>query len=95
MFEDKKLTCKTCHQQFTFTAPEQEFFAKKEFSEPQRCPECRYEKRVREEKREVFPAICAKCGRETVIPFQPIEERPVFCRNCFYPSRREFKGEIQ
>jgi len=39
--QDKILTCSDCGQQFTFTASEQEFFAKKGFTDPSRCPNCR------------------------------------------------------
>jgi transposase-like protein len=40
--EDKKITCKDCGCEFTFTAGEQEFYKEKGFdNEPQRCPECR------------------------------------------------------
>lgn len=39
--EDKTLVCKDCGAEFTFTAGEQEFYAEKGFSEPQRCKACR------------------------------------------------------
>lgn len=40
--EDKKITCKDCGAEFTFTVGEQEFYKEKGFeNEPQRCPECR------------------------------------------------------
>ncbi|MCU0508827.1 MAG: zinc-ribbon domain containing protein [Anaerolineae bacterium] len=35
------MTCRDCGKQFTFTAGEQEFYAQRGFSEPQRCAECR------------------------------------------------------
>jgi CxxC-x17-CxxC domain-containing protein len=35
------MTCRDCGKQFTFTAGEQEFYAQRGFSEPQRCTECR------------------------------------------------------
>lgn len=38
---DRTLTCRDCGQEFTFTAGEQEFYAQRGFSEPQRCPACR------------------------------------------------------
>lgn len=38
---DRTLTCRDCGQEFTFTAGEQEFYAQRGFSEPQRCPTCR------------------------------------------------------
>lgn len=44
--EDKKLICKDCGAEFTFTVGEQEFYKEKGFeNEPQRCPECRAAKK--------------------------------------------------
>ena len=39
--EDKKIICKDCNKEFTFTVREQEFYQSKGFTEPQRCKECR------------------------------------------------------
>ena len=47
MFEDKKLTCKDCGQEFEFTAGEQEFFSRNGFTDPQRCKACRDAKKNR------------------------------------------------
>ena len=33
--------------------------------------------------RPMFPAVCANCGAETMVPFKPTNERPVYCRACF------------
>ncbi len=30
-----------------------------------------------------FPAVCANCGIETMVPFKPSNDRPVYCRDCF------------
>ena len=41
--------------------------------------------------RQMYPAVCASCGRDTEVPFQPRGDRPVYCRDCFraqQPSRR-------
>ena len=37
--------------------------------------------------RQLFPAVCAQCGKETQVPFQPRGDRPVYCSDCF-SSRR-------
>lgn len=37
--------------------------------------------------RQMFPAICANCGVETEVPFQPSGEKPVYCRDCFQSMR--------
>jgi CxxC-x17-CxxC domain-containing protein len=36
----------------------------------------------------MFPAVCASCGVETEVPFQPSGEKPVYCRDCFQSMRR-------
>lgn len=38
---DRKLNCTACNQPYIFTKGEQEFFLKRGFPEPKRCPECR------------------------------------------------------
>lgn len=100
MYTDKTLTCQDCGQPFTFTAEEQEFFSSKGYSEPKRCPTCRQARKAERGGggggyrggggggyREMFPATCAECGRQTEVPFEPRNDRPVYCRDCF--SRRQ------
>jgi CxxC-x17-CxxC domain-containing protein len=31
----------------------------------------------------MYPATCAACGKETQVPFEPKEDRPVYCRDCY------------
>lgn len=85
MFEDKTLVCKDCGKEFIFTAGEQEFYAEKGFqNEPVRCKECRGARKAsRNSDREMYDAICAECGAPTKIPFQPRNDRPVYCSACF------------
>jgi len=33
--------------------------------------------------RQMFHAVCSKCGRDCEIPFKPTGDRPVFCSDCF------------
>ncbi len=35
-----------------------------------------------------FPAVCAQCGKDTVVPFEPRSGRPVYCRDCFAANKR-------
>lgn len=97
MYSDKILSCKECGREFEFTAAEQEFYAQKGFTnEPGRCPECRSARKARNRdgggygrsEREMFPAVCASCGKETTVPFQPSGDRPVYCRDCYRPQPR-------
>jgi hypothetical protein len=85
MFEDKTLVCKDCGEEFIFTAGEQEFYASRGFeNEPQRCKPCRdAKKHAARGPREMFTAVCASCGKEAKVPFQPKDDRPVYCSDCF------------
>lgn len=37
--------------------------------------------------RPMYSAICANCGNETQVPFQPREDRPVYCSDCYRAQR--------
>jgi len=89
MYQDKTLVCRDCGREFEFTAGEQEFYAEKGFENmPTRCKECRVAKKSQgREVRERFSAICADCGKEAIIPFQPKDDRPVYCSDCFANRR--------
>jgi len=92
MFEDKTLTCKDCGQQFVFTASEQEFYAEKGFqNEPQRCKACRDARKQQRNgdrgERQMYDAICSECGKPCKVPFQPRDDRPIYCSECFANRR--------
>src|SRR5258706_5204941 len=47
-FQDRTLQCSDCHQDFIFTAGEQEFYERKGFKEiPKRCKPCREARKTR------------------------------------------------
>ncbi len=85
MYENKTLVCKDCGQEFVFTAGEQEFYASRGFqNEPQRCKACRDARKAQgRAQRELFTTTCANCGKEAKVPFQPSNDRPVYCSECF------------
>ena len=91
MYEDKTLTCKECGNEFFFTAGEQEFYAEKGFqNEPQRCKACRDKrKNGSKETKEMFTTVCANCGKEAKVPFQPSNDRPVYCSECFAAMKNQ------
>lgn len=90
MYNDKELTCRSCGQSFLFTASEQEYYAQKGFNTaPRRCKDCRRAQRSRKEKRPVYRAVCAACGREAQLPFKPREDRMVFCGDCYAQMKAE------
>jgi CxxC-x17-CxxC domain-containing protein len=92
---DQTLQCRDCGQEFVFTAGEQSFYASKGFTHPPtRCPDCRAARKAQERggsyggqraPREMFSATCANCGREALVPFQPRDDRPVYCSDCYQP----------
>ena len=75
MYQDEKLICKDCGEEFIFTAGEQEFYAEKGFqNKPQR---------------ELFTTTCARCGKEAKVPFQPSNDRPVYCSECYAEMKQQ------
>ena len=86
MYTDKKLVCMDCGTEFVFTAGEQEFYAQKGFiDEPKRCKDCI--KARKDKMRKKYTVTCAICGCEEQVPFEPKEDKPVYCRAC-YTSRK-------
>ena len=98
-FQEKSLTCQDCGKSFAFTAEEQQFHAQKGYTNlPKRCPDCRSARRAQSNRgggggfshgpsRQMYPAVCASCGKETEVPFEPRQGRPVYCRDCFQKNR--------
>lgn len=91
-YQDKNLTCQDCSQSFTFSADDQAFHAEKGYTDPKRCPSCRRTRRGERGdtgggygsySREMHPVTCAQCGKQTQVPFEPRNGRPVYCSDCF------------
>ena len=96
-YTDKSLQCADCGTTFTFTAGEQEFYSTKGLvNEPKRCPSCRQDRKAQRSgyggydrsSRQMFPVVCAECGVETQVPFEPREGRAVYCSSCYDKNRR-------
>ncbi len=95
-FEDKSLQCSDCGATFTFSVEEQEFFQSRGYvNEPKRCPECRQARKSERygsgsygSKRQMFPATCAECGKDTEVPFEPRGDKPVYCSDCYRKVRQ-------
>ena len=94
-FQDKSIECSDCGTTFTFSAEDQEFFRSKGYTnEPKRCPSCRqarkqerYGNRGYGQERQMFSVVCAECGQDTQVPFQPRGDRPVYCSDCYRKVR--------
>ncbi len=96
-FQEKSIECSDCGATFTFSVEEQEFFASKGYTnDPKRCPSCREARKAERygnsgygsrSRRQMFPAVCAQCGKATEVPFEPREGRPVYCSDCYRTVR--------
>lgn len=93
-YQDKNLTCAECGGTFVFSASEQELFAMRGYTnEPKRCPACREARRSKRNSlgygysRQMYPVVCATCGKETEVPFEPRQGRPVYCAECYAKMR--------
>ena len=96
-YQDKQIQCVECGNSFTFTAREQEFFASKGYAnEPKRCLNCRQKRRTsggaegateNASPRQMYPAVCAQCGKECQVPFQPRQGKPVYCSECYSANK--------
>jgi CxxC-x17-CxxC domain-containing protein len=94
---DLTLTCRVCGVAFPFTGGEQDFYARKGFTNgPSRCPECRADgnmspaagsspgEGIAERQQELFAAECAQCAKAVAVPaFQFLGADPIYCPQCF------------
>ena len=95
-FQDKSLQCSDCGATFTFSAEEQELFQSRGYTnEPKRCPSCRQTRKAERygessyrPQRQMFPAVCAECGKNTEVPFEPRGDKPVYCSDCYRKNRQ-------
>lgn len=86
------ITCTVCGTDFAFTQEERDFYESKGFQPPRKCKPCRNAAKQSREggrggydrpQRAMFEAVCAGCGVNTQVPFQPNGSKPVYCRDCF------------
>jgi CxxC-x17-CxxC domain-containing protein len=97
-YTDRTLTCSDCGTFFVFNVREQEYCASRGFhSVPLRCPRCRAIRRRQRldrgnnqthGRRPMHHALCASCGRDCEVPFEPVSGRPMYCSGCYSPARR-------
>jgi len=85
------------------TEEQEFFQSKGYTNEPKRCPECRQIRKSERYNnggngygnssytytpgRQMFPAVCADCGKSTSVPFEPRLGRPVYCSDCYRKVR--------
>ena len=82
---------------------QEQFASRGYINNPKRCLSCRQARKARQNgnsgnsyrndsynyraRREMFPAVCAECGKATQVPFQPSEDRLVYCSDCYNKVR--------
>lgn len=90
-FEDKTIICKDCGGEFIFSSDEQAFYAEKGFlNQPTRCNPCRQKSKDDRQPtppRELYDATCSYCGGPTKVPFQPTDDKPIYCSDCLQARR--------
>jgi CxxC-x17-CxxC domain-containing protein len=95
-YTDKALTCVDCGAPFTFSVEDQEYHASRGFTnEPKRCSACRaarksergggrgYGEGYGASARQMHSVVCAQCGKNAEVPFEPRGDRPVYCSDCY------------
>ena len=90
MYTDKTLVCKDCGREFVFSASEQEFYAEKGFeNEPRDAGTAGLHGRQTAVGATVVlcSTLCAECGKPCKVPFEPRNDQPVFCSECFKNHR--------
>ena len=96
---DQNLTCVDCGKQFTFTESEQDLSTDPRASAPLvAAPDCRAARKAARNsgssyssggssyssgERQMYPAVCAQCGKNTQVPFSPRGDKPVYCSDCY------------
>ena len=84
-------------------AEQEQFQTRGYTNKPKRCPECRQARKVERygnsgnnygnrgssytPGRQMYPAVCADCGKATSVPFEPSQGRPVYCSDCYRKVR--------
>jgi len=95
--QNKSICCSDCGANFGFSTEEKELFRSWGYTnEPKRCPSCRQARKSerygndnynRGTSRQMFQAVCAECGKDTEVPFEPRTGRPVYCSDCYRKVR--------
>ena len=94
-FQDRSIQCSDCGATFTFSADEQELFASRGYTnDPKRCIPCRQARKSTRNAnsgygspRQMFSVVCADCGKDTEVPFEPRGDKPVYCSDCYRKVR--------
>ena len=81
-FQNEPLRCKDC-----ILKARSEIISQ---NEPLRCKDCRIARKnsIRGE-RKMYTINCADCGAEAKVPFEPKNNKPVYCSECYAKHKDE------
>ena len=88
MYEDKVLKCRDCGEEFVLQQADRSFMRKRVFRMNLRDANHADAKRTAEKTPRVLTTVCADCGKEAKVPFEPTNDRPVYCSEC-YAARKQ------
>lgn len=83
---EKIATCETCHRNYKIIKQEQNFYEKYSLRAPEKCPNCRYERRIKSmNPYKMWERKCMNKGCETTFQTSYSPDRPetVFCEKCY------------
>ncbi len=81
-------TCTLCSKQFEITDSDKAFYTKIQVPKPQRCPACRFQRRIAyRNERYLFKRKCDLCQGEIVSTFDADAPFPVYCPDCWWSDR--------
>ena len=82
---------------------QEQFASRGYTNEPKRCPPCRQARKAQRygnngnshgngsysyrPSGQMFPVKCSDCGKDTEVPFEPTNGRPVYCSDCYRKVR--------
>jgi CxxC-x17-CxxC domain-containing protein len=88
--EYKFIHCSNCLAVFRVNAEKQQLLQTWGYGKDLNlCPLCRRARKVEEygtgtnTNRQMFSVVCAGCGKNTDVPFEPRKDRRVYCSQCY------------
>lgn len=77
--------CKNCSKDFLIIAQETEFYKKKELPDPENCPDCRREARLRfKNPRNLYKSQCDNCKKPVITTYPPDTPYKIYCQDCYW-----------
>jgi len=93
-FEDIASKCIDCSCAFIFTIDEQKFYEQNGLYPPKRCKTCREQRKklnlydkLESFQKKIYDTVCFECGCEIQVPFQPLADKPAYCKECLNKIR--------